>query len=38
MPFHYTHGFSLPNKPADLLEGSHNPHDATPAGYHTPQV
>ena len=38
MPFHSTTDFSLCPRTAVPGAGSHNPHDATPAGYHTPQV
>ena len=38
MPFDSTTGFSLCTGSADPVVGSHNPHDATPAGSHTPQV
>ena len=35
MTFDYAHDFSLPDRPAERSERSHNPHHATPAGYHT---
>ena len=38
MPFHHHEDFSLCPRTAVLSAGSHNPRDATPAGYHTPQV
>src|SRR5674476_365701 len=38
MPFDYDATFCLPGSAAALPERSHNPDDATPAGYHTPSV
>jgi hypothetical protein len=38
MAFDYTHDFSLRDRPAERSDKSHNPHNATPAGYHTSQV
>ena len=38
MPFHHHEDFSLCPRTAVPGAGSHNPRDATPAGYHTPQV
>jgi hypothetical protein len=35
MTFDYAHDFSLPDRPAERPERSHNPHHATPAGSHT---
>jgi hypothetical protein len=36
MPFDYTEHFLLRSRPADRDTTSHNPQNATPAGYHTP--
>ena len=38
MPFHHAADLSLCVRTAVRTVGSHDPHDATPAGYHTPQV
>lgn len=36
--FNFIHGFLLCVTSADMTQRPHNPHTATPAGYHTARV